>query len=284
MSAGWRDPSRLGNAAALLLLAACGRGGAVVRGNFADTALAADTALVVRVGGVPEAAKRTEGGFLFRRPRPGRMMLEARRGGTPLGLLSLDSVPAGARVELRDLAVDPTSALLFPRAVALRGMPLIVVNGIRMAEPGRLADSADVAGTLLARNDSASALLVRPADAALPDLRVVVSPSTETVTADGDPVPITRLREDDSVRVSGTTDGAYLLASRVVVPRGRAVEETPEEHGERDEDEPAAVAAEPTAAEPSVRAVPERRARSAPASGRGRPKMRGGGRGRGKRD
>lgn len=284
-------PFRL--AAVLVLLAACGRGGATIRATLADSALAADTAVSLRVPGAPgDDARRSGGAFLLQRVPPGPVALELRRGGQLLGRAALDSVPRGARIALTALAVDPVTRLIFPRSVALRGTDLLRLNGLRYASEGRLPRIVDAVTTLLARDGAGVALLARPTDAKLPDLRVVISPETQVATADGDPVPTENLRIADSMRVEGRSDGPYVFATRLTVPRQRAAEvgedaaAAPAEPGEGAEDDEVAELTG-TASAPSVAPAPRAGpSRVAPLRrrGAGKWKMRGGGRGRGKRE
>ena len=218
----------------LVLLAACGgggapdAGGATVRGAFRPGQLPAEGDTVyVRLAGDSGRVAVLGDGFSLAGVGPGPATLRFARGDAPVARMEVGELPEGASLELRGIRVDGESGLAFPASVALDGAETVTVNGLRYAArplPARVR--AD--GTVLAVSGEGDALLVRPADAALPDLRVVVGPLTETTTPDGDPVPVGELARGDSVRVEGSTDGAYLVAARIVAPRSLALREAGE--------------------------------------------------------
>jgi hypothetical protein len=90
-----------------------------------------------------------------------------------------------------------------------------------MANDGALPAEVDAHGAILALTDEHDAILFRPDDASLPDLRVVVGLGTETVTPDGDPVDLASLARGDSIRVKGRADHGFVVAERLTVPRRR---------------------------------------------------------------
>lgn len=240
---------------ALALLAACGggapgSGGATVRGALRADQLPADgDTLYVRVAGDSERVPVTGGAFVLPWVGPGPATLRFARGGDSVARMEVGALPEGASLELRGIRLDGEGGLAFPASVGLDGAATVTVNGLRYAArplPGRV--EAD--GTVLAVSDAGDALLVRPADEALPDLRVVVGPLTETTTPDGDPVPAGELARGDSVRVEGRTDGTYVVAERIVAPRSLALRQAGEA---RDENGGAAT---PGAAPPAAAAAP----------------------------
>ncbi len=217
----------------LALLAACGggdegTGGATVRGAFRPGQLPADGDTVyVRVAGDSERVPVLGGAFVLPEVGPGPATLRFVRGDDSVARMEVGELPEGASLELRGIRVDGESGLALPASVGLRGAATVMVNGLRYAArplPARV--TAD--GTVLATADAGDALVVRPADASLPDLRVVVGPLTETTTPDGDPVPVGELARGDSVRVEGSTDDGYVVASRIVAPRSLALREAGE--------------------------------------------------------
>jgi hypothetical protein len=222
---------------ALALLAACGGGGApdpagaTVRGALRADPLAADgDTLYVRVAGDSERVPVLGGAFVLPGVGPGPATLRFARGADSVARMEVGELPEGASLELRGIRLDGASGLAFPASVGLDGAATVTVNGLRYAArplPAQLR--AD--GTVLAVSDAGDALLVRPADGSLPDLRVVVGPLTETATPDGDPVPAGELARGDSVRVEGRTDGPYVVASRIVAPRSLALREAGEDAG-----------------------------------------------------
>lgn len=219
---------------ALALLAACGggapdAGGATVRGVLRADPLAADgDTLYVRVAGDSERVPVLGGAFVLPGVGPGPATLRFARGADSVARMEVGELPEGASLELRGIRLDGEGGLAFPASVGLDGAATVTVNGLRYAArplPAQLR--AD--GTVLSVSDAGDVLLVRPADEALPDLRVVVGPLTETTTPDGDPVPAGELARGDSVRVEGSTDGPYVVASRIVAPRSLALREAGED-------------------------------------------------------
>jgi hypothetical protein len=216
---------------ALALLAACGgggapgSGGATVRGAFRAGEIPADgDTLYVRVAGDSERVPVAGGAFVLPGVGPGPATLRFARGDDSVARMEVGELPEGASLELRGIRLDGEGGLAFPAAVGLDGAATVTVNGLRYAaRPLPAQVRAD--GTVLAVSDAGDALLVRPADASLPDLRVVVGPLTETTTPDGDPVPAGELERGDSVRVEGSTDGPYVVAGRIVAPRSLALRE-----------------------------------------------------------
>lgn len=220
-------------APSVALLAACGggeggTGGGTLRGTFrADRLPGGGDTLYVRMSGTSEGVPVLGGGFALAGAGPGPVTLHFARGEDAVARMEVGGVPEGGAVELRGIRMDEESGLAFPASVSLSGAETVWVNGLRYAArplPARI----EAEGTVLTVSREGDALLVRPADASLPDLRVVVGPLTETRTADGDPVPPGALVRGDSVRVEGSTDGPYLLAGRIVAPRSVALREAGE--------------------------------------------------------
>jgi hypothetical protein len=267
--------------ALLLALAACGDAGAAVRGTLRGDALPASGTLYVWSEGGERVAVEG-GGFELEGAAPGDLALRFGAGEDPVARMELRGLPEGAELELRGIRFDRESGLAFPASVALRGAETVLVNGLRMAPPGALPGRVEADGEVLAISGSADALLVRPADARLPDLRVVVTPATETVTAQGDPASLEGVEPGDSLRVVGMTDDGYLIAGRIVVPGASAARGA--------EDAPAAPVAAPAreeAARPreggEVREEePREREDRAEREERGRDERPGKGKGRGK--
>jgi hypothetical protein len=199
-----------------LALAACGGGddGAVVEGTFAP-GLGADGVWVV------ESERREDAdssGFRIADLTPGPVTLRLMRGVDTAAMLNVSGLPAGARLSLQELRVDGDSRYAFPRAVELDGADVVTVNGMRLAPAGRIPREVDVRGAVLGWSSDVGALLVRPEDARMPDLRVVVGVATEVVGTDGGGADPVNIRPGDSVRVEGRSDEGYVVASRITVP------------------------------------------------------------------
>jgi hypothetical protein len=199
-----------------LALAACGGGedGAAVEGTFAPGLAPTGVWVVESERGEPADS----GGFRLADLTPGPVSLRLMNGSDTAAVLNLSGLAPGARLRLEGLRVDRESGLAFPRTVQLDGGDAVTVNGLRMASPGRVPREVDVRGSVLAWSSDAGALLVRPDEARLPDLRVVVSAATELVGEDGGGADVTMLEPGDSIRVEGRSDNGYVLASRITVP------------------------------------------------------------------
>ncbi|HEU4561746.1 MAG TPA: hypothetical protein VFS20_28230, partial [Longimicrobium sp.] len=144
-----------------------------------------------------------------------------------------------------------------------------------------------------ALSDDHAALLVRPNDAALPDLRVVVGLGTETVTPDSAAIEPTAILPTDSVRVEGRVDQGFVVAARVTVLRpGATASLIPEPAADpsvvetgsgpssasNDDDAPARAVSAPVGVTRAIRG----RGGDAPGRGGGQARGRGGGKGGGR--
>jgi hypothetical protein len=103
--------------------------------------------------------------------------------------------------------------------VELSGARVVRVNGIRMMNPDALPGSVDAPGVVLAASSDRSALLVRPADDQLPDLRVVVTPTTTIINSDSLAADLRELSVGDSVHVHGPTERGFLVSDRITILR-----------------------------------------------------------------
>jgi hypothetical protein len=201
---------------AAIALTACGGGadGAVVEATFAP-GLGADGVWVVE----SERRERADSsGFQLADLTPGPVSIRLLRGDDTAAVLNVTGLAAGATLRLQGLRVDGDSRLAFPRTVELDGADMVTVNGLRMASEGRIPRQVDVRGAVLAWSSDVGALLVRPDDAGMPDLRVVVGPSTEVVGTDGGGADRVAIRPGDSIRVEGRRDEGYVAASRITLP------------------------------------------------------------------
>jgi hypothetical protein len=270
----------------VLFLAACGGGdeGAAVEGTFAPGF--APTGVWVVESERSEAADSA--GFRVADLTPGPVSLRLMRGGDTAAALNLSGLAPGARVRLVDLRLDDASGFAFPRSVELDGAPVVTVNGLRMAPAGRVPREVDVRAAVLAWSSDAGALLVRPDDARLPDLRVVVGLATEVVGTDGGGADATLLEPGDSVRVEGRFEEGYVVASRLTLPTriggesgagDAAAVSREEDDGDADDGGAPVVSRVPAGgtATPAPRVVEDRRGR-----GRGSDNARGRGNGNGK--
>jgi len=268
-------------------LAACGGGGerVSIRGSFADTALVPTAVFAV------EAERQVEvkrGGFDLRDLSAGPVTLRLVRGVDTVGTVALHNVPAGTSVDLTGLETDGLTGRAFPRSVSLSGSPVLLVNNLRMGRGDAVPAEVDARGLVLAASDDRAALLVRPADAAMPDLRVVMGLATETMAPDSAPFELAGVRAGDSVRVVGRADGGFVVATRLVVwrPAATAMREeasaSPEpRRAASSRPSPSSPRPSPSTREPAVVAVPASVARAVRQQIDRAQRGGGGGRGRG---
>lgn len=277
--------------AAAGVLAACGGGaeGAVVEGDFAPGAGLAPTGVWVVESQRREAADSA--GFRLADLTSGPVSIRLLDGADTAAVLNVSGLPPGARLGLRGLRVDGDSRYAFPRAVELDGADVVTVNGVRMAPAGRVPRQVDVRGALLGWSSDVGAMLLRPADARLPDLRVVVGMATEFVGTDGGVADPTTLQPGDSLRVEGRSDNGYVVATRITVPT--RIGAVPEGEGDADEgggasddgagsedgDADEGAASAPAASAPA--AAPVVRGNGPPGRGNGRARGQERGKGRG---
>lgn len=276
-----------------LVLAACGGGGdgAVVEGTFGP-GLAADGVWVVE----SERGERADSsGFRMTDLTPGPVSMRLTRGADTAAVLNVSGLPAGATLRLRGLRVDGDSRLAFPRSIELDGADVVTVNGMRLAPDGRIPREVDVQGAVLAWSSDIGALLVRPSDARMPDLRVVVGMATEVVGTDGGGADAVAMRPGDSIRVEGRADEGYVVATRLTLPTRLGGTQAADADSGVDEDALSAAARVPIARPPPLHGddppAPTQSAAVPPASrvpiasppARGHdPPGRGNGRGRGR--
>jgi hypothetical protein len=266
----------------LCAAAACGRGSVVVSGDVAPGGEAAADGVWAAEAG--HHAALDDGRFELAGLAPGPVSLRLLAGDDTVGVVDLGGVPGGTHLHLGGIRVDRVSGRAFPRTVDVDGVQTVTVNGVRMAPDGRLPREVDAAGTVLTLDMAAGALLLRPDDERMADLRVIVTLATEVATPDGDPVQPELLAQGDSVRVEGISDAGFVIATRLVVPRGTAVRESgrgaPSTSGgtvapQRSAPPPAAAPARP----PDARPDPPGRSGDRPGRGRGRGQNRGRGNG-----
>lgn len=188
--------------------------------------------------------------------------------------MEIRELAGGARVDL--LGVWLEDGLAHASAVHLDGADLVTINGIRFAPAGALPRELDERGVVLAAGRSGDALLVRPLDESLPDLRVVVTPATEVVSPDGEPVPADGAEVGDTLRIAGRAERGYLVATRLELPRISALRDSGDGN-DADDDGRDAAARERRGDESRDRLESDDRREE----GRGRGKGRGRGRGRG---
>lgn len=202
--------------------------------------------------------------------------------GDPIDLRFTSDDGVHARMEIRELAGGARVDLLgiwledgvaHASAVDLEGADLVTINGIRFAPAGALPRELDERGVVLATGRSGDALLVRPLDESLPDLRVVMTPATEVVSPDGEPVRGDGAEVGDTVRIEGRSESGYLVASRLELPRISALRDS----GDGDDGGRDAAARERRGDESHDRLESDDRKEQ----GRGKGQGRGRGRGRG---
>ena len=190
--------------AVLLLLTACGESNPIIHGTLLPGSDATD----VYVVGQPIRARVQADTFLLVGAEGERIHLEFAEEGERLGRMRIEGWN-GERLALRGIWLDDGTA--FATTLA-EGGPA-TVNGLRMAPPDALPRTLAIEGEVLAVSRRGDALIVRPRDETLPDLRVVVTPGTELRNAEGERE--LDVEVGDSVRVEGTSESGYLVATRL---------------------------------------------------------------------
>lgn len=212
---GCMHPKKL---ALVLITLACGCGGS--EATLTGTLAAEEGITHVWVLGEPERAEVVGDSFALAGLRAGNVELRFARDADEVGRMEIRELPASGRIRLREIGFE--DGIAFPLAVEGDGAVRLEVNGVRLGSAAAYPADVDLRGTLLSRSRSGDALLVRPADAGLPDLRVVVTPGTEVRTEDGDPADLERTDFADTLRVVGVVEDGYVIAASVEVPRERA--------------------------------------------------------------
>ena len=263
------------------LAAGCGGGGrATVEAAFAPGASGGVDAVSVAESGRSEGADSA--GFRLTGLTPGPARLRLLRGGDTVGILQVAALPAGARLRLHGLRVDPPSGLAFPASVELDGARTVTVNGVRMGSAARIPRRVDLRGAVLGWSAEAGALLLRPDDPGIPDLRVLVTTATEVVGTDGGGADPAGIAVGDTVRVEGRREDPYVSASRLVLPTRIATVEQERDAEEAGEVEPAPSASRASSPPAAVAAPAAAAPRPAPPAAAVEERGPGQGRGRGK--
>lgn len=198
----------------LLLGAACADGGATLRGTVAEDVVAA----FLQAEGREQPLEVRDGSFEVAgiAPQPVRIRVVNRLGDT--ANLTVDGFPADAEVTFWNIH-RVSDELAFPSAVELQGADAVRVNGVRMAGTAALPRQVNVRpATVLAVSGAGDALLLRPTDAALPDLRVLADSAVSVVDNEGEPALTRRLKFGDTVAVRGRTEHGYVIADTLVLP------------------------------------------------------------------
>jgi hypothetical protein len=253
----------------VVLLVACGESGATVEGVLLGegrTAAVRDAWVIGREG----REEVSDGRFVLRDVPPGVVDLRLGDNRGEAARLLIHGLPAGAHLSLHDLRLERGTRLVFPSRIDLDGARTVTINGIRMAPPGSVSGRLREQGVLLAVSGAADALLVRPLNERLPDLRVVVTPTTDVTTPDGDPADAELLSAGDTVQVEGAAEQGYLVATRIVAPRSSVLRSAADE--EEDAAPARAARPAPSRSTPATRATAEPRSAPAPrAAERPRP-------------
>jgi len=216
------------------ILAACGGGaeGIAVQGDFAPGGTPPGRVFAVEAGVDTEVS---DDGFEIDGLATSPISLRLVQSGDTVGRIDIADLPPGSRAVLHALRTDAGSGRAFPGTVELTGAQSVTVNGIRMMNEGALPATVDADGVVLAASADRRALLVRPANEQLPDLRVVVNPVTAVVTADSLAADISTLSIGDSVRVGGRRERGFIVADRLTLPLSSAAPTVSSADGEDDE-------------------------------------------------
>jgi virulence-associated protein VagC len=197
----------------LLLFAACGGGSRSLEGSLADSTSATE----VWLAGSAERTPVRNGAFRIDRVDADTLELRFADGQDDAARMTLYDLPGKGSVRMEGIWFQ--DGLAFPARIASPTGHTIVVNGLRLSAPDAVPEKVDLPGTVLSIDDEGSALILRPADASLPDLQVLVTPGSVVRTPDGDPVEPDRLERGDSLHLSGTGHAGYVVATEITVPR-----------------------------------------------------------------
>ena len=258
----------------LLCCAGCGGGSLTLEGTLAEPAGATE----VWVFGRPERVPVENGAFRIEDVEGDTIELRFVTGDDRHARMVVHDLPDGGSLRLD--GVWFADEVAFPaRAEGGSGRPL-VVNGLRMAGAGAVPENVNLPGTVLAVAEDGDALVMRPDDASLPDLDVLITPASVVRTIDGDAVDPDGLEFGDSLRVSGIGEGGRVIAAEVMVSRRVAADadDGGEDRAEVDGAVEATRSPEPVAREAAV--APAERAGPGRSDGRGNGKGRGRGKGR----
>jgi hypothetical protein len=195
-----------------MVAAGCRDGTAAIEGGLRDP----DAATIVWVDGADQRAAIAGASFRLEAVRKDTLELRFASDSDDVGTMRLLGLGSGARLTLHGIWFD--DGVAFPSSIELSGTRLVNINGIRMASPERVTGRVEIAGELLA-NGGGEALILRPLDDGLPDLRVVVPREATVRGEDGEPISLNRLQFGDSLTVRGMAEDGYLHASEVIVPR-----------------------------------------------------------------
>lgn len=212
-----RRMRRLNVPLALLLLSACGEGSLTLHGTLLPGSDATD----VYVVGQPLRGRVVADSFSIPGIRGEVVELEFADGEDRLGRMRIEGWNA-RELTLRGVWTDDGVAY----ATGLAGESAATVNGLRMAGAAALPRELRVDGVVLSASGRGDAMIVRPDGERLPDLRVVLTPGTSIEQEGGGPPP-DELRFGDSLRVEGTSEAGYVVATRLVVRPRAAAEEIP---------------------------------------------------------
>jgi hypothetical protein len=274
------------------VLAGCGGGSQdiAVQGDFAPGGTLPGRVFAVEARVDAEVG---EDGFEIGGLATSPISLRLVQSGDTVGRIDIADLPPGSRAVLHALRTDARSGRAFPSTVELTGAQSVTVNGIRMMNEDALPATVDADGVVLAASGDRRALLVRPTDERLPDLRVVVTPLAAIVTRDSLAADISKLSTGDSVRVQGSRERGFIVADRLTLPLASAAPTVSSADGADEPNEEASASrsrgsssSSETSARPSapvivtrasapvVRTAPRERGRG---QGRDRDRERGGG-------
>gem|GEM_PF-4956963 len=195
------------------LLSGCGRGEIVLSGTLAE----GENLTHVWQLGSDQRAEIVGDSFTVSGITSDVVELRFARGANEAGGMELREIARGAHLQLRGIRVE--DGVAFPAAVE-GAADRVVVNGVRMGGVAALPDRVAIAGLLLSRSRSGDALLVRPDDDQLPDLRVVVTPATAVQGPGGGTASLERTDFGDSLRVTGVVEDGFLIATAVEIRAG----------------------------------------------------------------
>lgn len=192
----------------LLLTAACGDDTLTIHGWLDPGSGATD----VYVVGEPIRAVIEADSFVIRGVTGAVAELEFAEGDDRRGRMRVEDW-SGSPLELRRIWLNDGRA--YPSAIGGEGAA--TVNGLRMASDGVLPERVSAEVVVLAASRRGDAMIGRPVEGGLPDLRIVVTPGTavDPEIDDFDP------EEGDRLWIEGATESGYVVATRIGIPPAR---------------------------------------------------------------
>lgn len=193
--------------------AACGSNHTAIAGTLADSTAATE----VSIGSTGLTAPIEAGAFRLDAVEGDTVELRFHDGDDEVGRMVVAGVRGSGELSLQRVWFEDGEAL--PASVDRGSDDPVLVNGLRMSAAASLPRSIDVRGVVLAVSDIGDAMIVRPDQDDLPDLKVLVAPAAAVRGPDGEDFDADDVESGDSVRVNGSSIGDYIMVGEMLVLR-----------------------------------------------------------------